>query len=177
MSTKENNEVAVEKVTENDKASADAKCDIKGIKRPAEVSTIYLPISTSAVRVRRSSSRYPSRSSRNRQNVASVESKLARSRHRCWSLGSSTSRIDALRDRPPIRAEDFPARLRVSYYASPPSTTGARVLSDERLASRPRDGTSERWRRVESSRAREKRRAGRRLPRRTPYFLCERPRA
>lgn len=43
MSTKENNEVAVEKVTENDKASADAKCDIKGIKRPAEVSTIYLP--------------------------------------------------------------------------------------------------------------------------------------
>lgn len=39
MSTKENNEVAVEKVTENDKASADAKCDIKGIKRPAEVST------------------------------------------------------------------------------------------------------------------------------------------
>lgn len=44
MSTKENNEVVVEKVTENDKASADAKCDIKGIKRPAEVSTsIYLP--------------------------------------------------------------------------------------------------------------------------------------
>lgn len=41
MSTKENNEVAVEKVTENDKASADAKCDIKGIKRPAEVSTYY----------------------------------------------------------------------------------------------------------------------------------------
>lgn len=36
MSTKENNEVAVEKVTENDKASADAKCDIKGIKRPVE---------------------------------------------------------------------------------------------------------------------------------------------
>ncbi|KYN44917.1 hypothetical protein ALC56_00569 [Trachymyrmex septentrionalis] len=43
MSTKENNEVAVEKVTENDKASADAKCDIKGIKRPAEVSTASLP--------------------------------------------------------------------------------------------------------------------------------------
>lgn len=43
MSTKENNEVAVEKVTENDKASADAKCDIKGIKRPAEVSTVSLP--------------------------------------------------------------------------------------------------------------------------------------
>jgi len=42
MSTKENNEVAVEKVTENDKASADAKCDIKGIKRPAEVSTALL---------------------------------------------------------------------------------------------------------------------------------------
>lgn len=39
MSTKENNEVAVEKVTENDKASGDAKCEIKGIKRPAEVST------------------------------------------------------------------------------------------------------------------------------------------
>lgn len=38
MSTKENNEVAVEKVTENDKASGDAKCEIKGIKRPAEVS-------------------------------------------------------------------------------------------------------------------------------------------
>lgn len=45
MSTKENNEVAVEKVTENDKASADAKCDIKGIKRPAEVSTASLPSS------------------------------------------------------------------------------------------------------------------------------------
>lgn len=38
MSTKENNEVAVEKVTENDKAAGDAKCEIKGIKRPAEVS-------------------------------------------------------------------------------------------------------------------------------------------
>lgn len=37
MSTKENNEVdEVEKVTENDKASADAKRDIKEIKRPAE---------------------------------------------------------------------------------------------------------------------------------------------
>ena len=47
MSTKENNEVAVEKVTENDKASADAKCDIKGIKRPAEVSTASLPSSYS----------------------------------------------------------------------------------------------------------------------------------
>lgn len=48
MSTKENNEVAVEKVTENDKASADAKCDIKGIKRPAEVST-YLPTYLSTI--------------------------------------------------------------------------------------------------------------------------------
>ncbi|KYM76139.1 hypothetical protein ALC53_13456 [Atta colombica] len=47
MSTKENNEVAIEKVTENDKASADAKCDIKGIKRPAEVSTASLPSSYS----------------------------------------------------------------------------------------------------------------------------------
>lgn len=53
MSTKENNEVVVEKVTENDKASADAKCDIKGIKRPAEVSTsiyLYLPFSASVLR-------------------------------------------------------------------------------------------------------------------------------
>lgn len=38
MSTKENNEVTVEKATENDKASGDAKCDLKGIKRAAEVS-------------------------------------------------------------------------------------------------------------------------------------------
>lgn len=39
MSTKENSgEVAVEKVTENDKPNADAKCEIKGIKRAAEVS-------------------------------------------------------------------------------------------------------------------------------------------
>ena len=40
MSTKENNsEVAVEKATENnDKAAGDAKADIKGTKRPAEVS-------------------------------------------------------------------------------------------------------------------------------------------
>lgn len=30
------NEVAVEKVTENGKASGDAKCEIKGIKRPTE---------------------------------------------------------------------------------------------------------------------------------------------
>lgn len=36
MSTKENKEVAVEKL-ENDK-SADAKCELKGTKRPAEVS-------------------------------------------------------------------------------------------------------------------------------------------
>lgn len=39
MSTKENSgDVAVEKVTENDKPNADAKCEIKGIKRAAEVS-------------------------------------------------------------------------------------------------------------------------------------------
>jgi hypothetical protein len=38
MSTKENSEVAVEKVTENDKPISDAKCDLKGIKRAAEVS-------------------------------------------------------------------------------------------------------------------------------------------
>lgn len=51
MSTKENNEVAVEKVTENDKASADAKCDLKGIKRPAEVSPASLlrPSSTPSI--------------------------------------------------------------------------------------------------------------------------------
>lgn len=41
MSTKENSEVAVEKVTENDKTNADAKCEIKGIKRAAEVNTFY----------------------------------------------------------------------------------------------------------------------------------------
>ena len=40
MSTKENSgEVAVEKVTENDKPNADAKSELKGIKRAAEVST------------------------------------------------------------------------------------------------------------------------------------------
>lgn len=39
MSTKENNDVAIEKSTENEKASGDAKCDLKGgIKRAAEVS-------------------------------------------------------------------------------------------------------------------------------------------
>lgn len=38
MSSKENNEVAVEKIADNDKASGDAKCEIKGTKRPAEVS-------------------------------------------------------------------------------------------------------------------------------------------
>lgn len=36
MSTKENNDVVIDKATENDKAS-DAKCDLKGIKRAAEV--------------------------------------------------------------------------------------------------------------------------------------------
>lgn len=40
MSTKENNEVVIEKVSENDKTSGDAKCEIKGIKRPAEVSSV-----------------------------------------------------------------------------------------------------------------------------------------
>lgn len=42
MSTKENSEVAVEKVTENTKPNADAKCEIKGIKRAAEVSFIFI---------------------------------------------------------------------------------------------------------------------------------------
>ncbi|KAG8256127.1 hypothetical protein J6590_076011 [Homalodisca vitripennis] len=37
MSTKENNaEVAVDKVTENNEKSADAKAEVKGTKRPAE---------------------------------------------------------------------------------------------------------------------------------------------
>lgn len=42
MSTKENKEVAVEKL-ENAK-SADAKCELKGTKRPAEVSKTHFPI-------------------------------------------------------------------------------------------------------------------------------------
>lgn len=37
MSSKDNNEVAVEKI-ENDKSAADAKCELKGTKRAAEVS-------------------------------------------------------------------------------------------------------------------------------------------
>lgn len=41
MSTKENNEVAVEKATENDKPTGDAKCELKGIKRAAEVSFLF----------------------------------------------------------------------------------------------------------------------------------------
>lgn len=43
MSTKENNsEVAVEKTTENnDKSSNDVKSEVKGTKRPAEVSTSF----------------------------------------------------------------------------------------------------------------------------------------
>lgn len=41
MSAKENNDVAVEKATENDKPKADAKSEIKGIKRPAEVSRYF----------------------------------------------------------------------------------------------------------------------------------------
>lgn len=40
MSSKEQNEVAVEKI-DNDKASADAKCELKGTKRAAEVSDTY----------------------------------------------------------------------------------------------------------------------------------------
>lgn len=53
MSTKENNEVAVEKVTENDNKT-DAKCEIKGFKRPAEVSppnssTLFFPSNTNYV--------------------------------------------------------------------------------------------------------------------------------
>lgn len=41
MSTKENNEVAVEKI-DNDKAAGDAKCEIKGTKRAAEVSHSFV---------------------------------------------------------------------------------------------------------------------------------------
>lgn len=41
MSSKENNEVAVEKIADNDKGS-DAKCEIKGTKRPAEVSFLNI---------------------------------------------------------------------------------------------------------------------------------------
>lgn len=37
MSSKENSEVAVDKI-DNDKGSADAKCELKGTKRAAEVS-------------------------------------------------------------------------------------------------------------------------------------------
>lgn len=36
MSSKENNEVAIDKI-ENDQNSGDAKCEIKGTKRTAEV--------------------------------------------------------------------------------------------------------------------------------------------
>jgi hypothetical protein len=35
MSSKENNEVAVEKI-DNDKSAGDAKCELKGTKRAAE---------------------------------------------------------------------------------------------------------------------------------------------
>lgn len=38
MSTKENAEVAVDKVTENNEKTADSKAEVKGTKRPAEVS-------------------------------------------------------------------------------------------------------------------------------------------
>lgn len=40
MSTKENNDVAVEKL-ENEKNAADAKCELKGTKRSAEVSVCF----------------------------------------------------------------------------------------------------------------------------------------
>lgn len=40
MSSKEQNEVAVEKI-DNDKASGDAKCELKGTKRAAEVSDCF----------------------------------------------------------------------------------------------------------------------------------------
>ena len=40
MSAKENNsEVALDKVDANEKSNSDAKSDVKGSKRPAEVST------------------------------------------------------------------------------------------------------------------------------------------
>lgn len=41
MSSKENNEVAVEKI-DNDKAAGDAKCELKGTKRAAEVSHSFV---------------------------------------------------------------------------------------------------------------------------------------
>lgn len=48
MSTKENSgDVAVEKVTENDKPNAEAKCVVKGIKRAAEVCTLLFTQSIS----------------------------------------------------------------------------------------------------------------------------------
>lgn len=40
MSTKENNDVAVDKKVD-EKAGGDAKCEIKGTKRPAEVCETY----------------------------------------------------------------------------------------------------------------------------------------
>lgn len=40
MSSKENNEVAVEKL-DNEKSAADGKCELKGTKRSAEVSFIF----------------------------------------------------------------------------------------------------------------------------------------
>lgn len=39
MSSKENSEVAVEKI-DNDKGAGDAKCELKGTKRAAEVSKV-----------------------------------------------------------------------------------------------------------------------------------------
>lgn len=47
MSTKENNsDVAVDKVTENnEKAGGDAKAEVKGTKRPAEVGFVVLVVS------------------------------------------------------------------------------------------------------------------------------------
>lgn len=40
MSTKDNNEVAVEKLGDSEKGAGDAKCEIKGTKRAAEVSEL-----------------------------------------------------------------------------------------------------------------------------------------
>lgn len=48
MSSRDNSEVAVEK-SENDKSAADAKAEVKGTKRPAEVSTrrLFIPFDLS----------------------------------------------------------------------------------------------------------------------------------
>lgn len=43
MSSKEQKEVAVEKI-ENDKAAGDAKCELKGTKRAAEVREMFIAL-------------------------------------------------------------------------------------------------------------------------------------